>query len=63
MSCVDELESGFSADCDIGNFVTIGQGAVLTSCIIQDGTVIGAGAIIQEGSIVEGGCVVGPGQF
>lgn len=59
VTCVPELVSGFSADCDIGNFVTVGQGAVLTSCIIQDETIIGPGAIIGEGSIIENKCVIG----
>ena len=33
----------------IGDQVTIGQGAILTSCTVGNRTVIGAGAIIQEG--------------
>jgi carbonic anhydrase/acetyltransferase-like protein (isoleucine patch superfamily) len=45
ISCTSEVETGFSADVDIGNFVTIGHGAVLTSCTIGDETLIGQGSM------------------
>lgn len=62
VTCTSELESGFPADVDIGNYVTVGSGAVLTSCIIQDETSIGMNAIVQEGSVIEKNVVVAPGS-
>ena len=35
----------------IGNFVTIGHGAMLTSCVIGNNVLVGQGAILQEGNI------------
>ena len=67
ISTVSSLESGFSADVDIGEFVTVGHGALLTSCVVGNCTLIGQGAIIQEGSeigaasIIAAGSVVLPG--
>lgn len=63
MTCTSELESGFPADVDIGNYVTVGSGAVLTSCIVQDETHIGMNAVIQEGSVIESHVLVAPGSI
>jgi carbonic anhydrase/acetyltransferase-like protein (isoleucine patch superfamily) len=47
--------------------VTIGHGALLTSCTVGDRSLIGQGAVVQEGceigsnSIVAAGAVVLPG--
>jgi hypothetical protein len=58
---VSTLESGFPADVDIGDNVTIGHGALLTSCSVGDRVLIGQGAIIQEGCVVESDVIVGAG--
>jgi carbonic anhydrase/acetyltransferase-like protein (isoleucine patch superfamily) len=48
--------------------VTVGHGAVLNSCTIEDEALIGMGAIVMEGAVVErramlaAGAVVGPGK-
>lgn len=63
---VSSLESGFPAEVSIGDKVTIGHGALLTSCTIADKALIGQGAIIQAGaeigsnSIIAAGAVVLP---
>ena len=50
----------------IGNYVTIGHGAILEGCIVEDSTLIGSGAnilneaIIGSNSIVAAGTVVTP---
>lgn len=46
---------------EIGNYVTVGHGALLTSCTIGDNVLIGQGAIIQEGSIIESNSIVAAG--
>lgn len=62
-SVVTSIESA----CKIGDYVTVGHGAVLTSCTIGDHCLIGQGAIVQEGSVVEklsmiaAGAIVLPG--
>ena len=67
INTVASLESGFSADVEIGEFVTVGHGALLTYCVVGNLALIGQGAIIQEGSeigassIIAAGAVVLPG--
>lgn len=57
-----ELESGFPADVDIGNYVTVGHGALLTSCVVHDSVLIGQGAIIQKGSVIETNSIIAAGS-
>jgi carbonic anhydrase/acetyltransferase-like protein (isoleucine patch superfamily) len=53
---------------DIGADVTIGHGAILHGCTIEDGAMVGIGAIVLDGSLVESeamvaaGAVVSPGK-
>lgn len=49
------------AGVSIGSYVTIGPGALLQSCTIEDSAVIGAGAVIMEGALVEKGAIVAEG--
>lgn len=66
INTVSDLETNFPADVDIGDFVTIGHGALLTSCTVGDRVLIGQGSIIQEGcdirndSIIAAGAVLEP---
>lgn len=62
ISTVSSLENGFSADVDIGDSVTIGHGALLTSCVIKDKVLIGQGAIVQEGSVIESNVILAAGS-
>lgn len=62
INTVSSLETGFSPDVDIKDRVTIGSGAILTSCVVGSSSYIGAGAIIQEGTEIGEGCVVAPGS-
>ena len=45
----------------IKNRVTIGHGAILHGCTIEDNVLIGMGAIILDGAIIETGAMVGAG--
>lgn len=47
---------------EIGSHVTVGHGAVLHSCIVQDNATIGMGAVVLEGAVVEQGAMVGAGS-
>lgn len=51
-------ESGISPPTTVGAHVTVEPGAVLQSCTVEDGAVIGAGAVVMEGAVVEEGAVV-----
>jgi carbonic anhydrase/acetyltransferase-like protein (isoleucine patch superfamily) len=52
----------------IGSDVTVGHGAILHACTIEDRCLIGMGAIVMDGAVVEhdaliaGGAVVTPGK-
>ena len=64
-----DLDSGFPSDVEIGNYCTVGHGALLTACKIEDRVLIGQGSIIQEGceigsdSIIAAGAVLPPGKW
>lgn len=47
----------------IGNRVTVGHGAVLHGCTVEDGSLIGMGAIVLNGARVGKGAVVGAGAL
>jgi carbonic anhydrase/acetyltransferase-like protein (isoleucine patch superfamily) len=69
ISTVPSLESGFPADVKIGEYVTIGHGALITSSTIGSRVLIGQGAIIEPGCVIEdqtmiaAGAVVLPGTL
>ncbi|MBN2395224.1 MAG: gamma carbonic anhydrase family protein [Candidatus Atribacteria bacterium] len=50
----------------VGNYVTIGHGAILHGCVIEDHCLIGSGAnildevVIEKNSIIAAGAVVSP---
>lgn len=50
-------------ECYIGNNVTIGHGAILHGCTIEDGCLIGMGAIILNGAVIKKGSVIGAGAL
>eukprot|EP00299_Pterocystis_sp_00344_P003313 c1385_g1_i1.p1 GENE.c1385_g1_i1~~c1385_g1_i1.p1 ORF type:complete len:253 (+),score=45.46 c1385_g1_i1:1-759(+) len=52
---------GLSAAVQIGDYVTIGQGALLHACQIHRESMIGMGAVIGEGCIIEEGAIIGAG--
>ncbi len=47
----------------IGDGVTVGHGAILHGCRIEDGALIGIGARVLDGAQVGEGAVVGPGAL
>jgi carbonic anhydrase/acetyltransferase-like protein (isoleucine patch superfamily) len=47
----------------IGDYVTIGHGVVLHSCVIGDNSLIGMGAILLDGAKVGKNCLVGAGTI
>ena len=47
----------------IGSGVTVGHGAILHSCTIGDGSLIGMGAIVLDDATVGRECLVGAGAL
>lgn len=45
----------------IGDHVTIGHGAIVHACIIEDNCLIGMGAVVLDGAIIGRGSIVGAG--
>lgn len=47
----------------IGENVTIGHNAVLHSCTVGDGSLIGISAVVLNGAVIGKGCLVGAGAL
>lgn len=47
--------------CYVGNWVTVGHGAILHACTIEDDCLVGMGAIVMDGAVIGRGSVVGAG--
>lgn len=48
---------------NVGDNVTVGHGAILHGCTIEDGALIGMGATVLNGATVETGALVGAGSL
>lgn len=46
----------------IGDYVTIGHGAIVHACIIEDNCLIGMGSVILDGAIIGHGSIIGAGS-
>lgn len=55
--CVCHCTTGGPELC-VGDRVTVGHGAILHSCTIEDGSLIGMGAVILDGARVGAGSIV-----
>lgn len=47
----------------IGDYVTIGHGAIIHACTLEDYSFVGMGAIVLDGAVVESGAVVAAGAL
>src|ERR1700749_2462175 len=45
--------------CIVGNWVTIGHGAVVHACTVGDEVLVGMGAIILDGAVIGDQCLIG----
>lgn len=57
---VVHMTSGISTT-TVGSRVTVGHGAILHGCRIEDDCIIGMGSIILDNAVVESGCIIGAG--
>lgn len=47
----------------VGDYVTVGHGATLHACNIEDGCLIGMGAIVLDRAVIGAGSIVGAGAL
>jgi carbonic anhydrase/acetyltransferase-like protein (isoleucine patch superfamily) len=47
--------------CYIGADVTIGHGAIVHACTLEDGAFVAMGSIVLDGAVIEGGAMVAAG--
>ena len=47
----------------VGRDVTVGHGAILHGCTVEDGCLIGAGSLVAAGALVTQGAVIPPGSL
>lgn len=47
----------------IGDYVTIGHGAIVHGCTIGNNVLIGMGAIVLDGAVIEDNCIIGAGAL
>jgi carbonic anhydrase/acetyltransferase-like protein (isoleucine patch superfamily) len=45
--------------CLVGNYVTVGHGAIVHACTVGDETLVGMGAIILDGAVIGRQCLIG----
>lgn len=48
--------------CVIGDFVTVGHGAILHACTVEDHCLIGMGATVLDGAVIGRGSIVAAGS-
>ena len=49
--------------CVLGNNVTVGHGAILHGCTVDDGALIGMGAVVLDGAHIQSGSLVAAGAL
>lgn len=60
-NCV--LHCEFGGSLTVGKNVTVGHGAILHGCTVEDGSLIGMGATVLDGAIIGAGSIVGAGAL
>ena len=53
----------FNSPTIIGNKVTVGHGAILHGCTVEDGALIGMGSIILNGAVIGSDSLIGAGAL
>lgn len=60
-NAVVHLETGY--DVALGDYVTVGHGAIVHGCQVDDNTTVGMGAILLNGCKVGKNCIIGAGAL
>lgn len=57
------LHTSFDLPLTLGRGVTVGHGAILHSCTVEDNVLIGMGAIVLDGAVIGRDSIVGAGAL
>ena len=49
--------------CVVGNFVTVGHGAIVHACAVADEVLVGMGAVILDGAVIGEQSIIGAGAL
>lgn len=49
--------------CIVGNYVTVGHGAIVHACTVGDEVLVGMGAMILDGAVIGEQCLIGAGAL
>lgn len=60
-NCVLHGDAG--CDVTVGEWVTVGHGAILHGCTVEDNCLIGMGAIVLDGAVIGRNSIVGAGAL
>jgi carbonic anhydrase/acetyltransferase-like protein (isoleucine patch superfamily) len=60
-SCTVHVDTGLNTV--LGDHITVGHGAILHACTIEDDCIIGMGAIVLDGAVIKRGTIVGAGSI
>src|ERR1051326_5535227 len=60
-NCVLHLADEYP--CLIGNYVTMGHGAIVHACKVGNEVLVGMGAIILDGAVIGDQCIIGAGAL
>lgn len=60
-NCCLHVSGGFPLT--LGNRVTVGHGAILHGCTIDDNVLVGMGAIVMDGAHIESDCLIAAGAL
>eukprot|EP00741_Cyanophora_paradoxa_P017334 tig00020961_g16744.t1 len=58
----DNAENLMGGSTIIGNYVSIGAGATLRACVIENSVIIGARSVVSDGAVVERNSILEPGS-
>lgn len=54
---------GYEEPCVVGNYVTVGHGAILHGCTIGDEVLVGMGAVVMTGVVIGAQSIIGAGAL
>ncbi|MBM3312678.1 MAG: gamma carbonic anhydrase family protein [Candidatus Aminicenantes bacterium] len=60
-NCAVHVDAGLPTR--LGAHVTVGHGAILHACTVEDECIIGMGAVILDGAVIRRGSIVGAGAL